>query len=269
MNSEKNEILLFPVAEELKAAVEKLREEVCDLLYQHDELLYVECRNIEMAYMLAIGALEHRVFKLTCESKRLKRKKEIIQEKLNRQEEIVLADIDKRLDQEFAEYQCMLDDQIDQMNRALERSQAESLSKSDADEIKKLYRAVVKALHPDLNPELTEGQLELFIKATRAYETGDLETLRIIYVMVDDADATIKDDDPLVTLKRESERLEFVRESLIHRIEAIKSKFPYTKKFLIEDKRHIAEEQARLNELIKNLKKACKCYEESIEKMVK
>jgi len=31
------------------------------LILEHDELIFVECKNIEMAYMLAIGGLEYKV----------------------------------------------------------------------------------------------------------------------------------------------------------------------------------------------------------------
>ena len=51
-------------------------------------------------------------------------------------------------------------------------------------ELKKLYHRIVKALHPDLNPNLTQAQLNLFNNAVNAYESGDLNTLSIISVMV-------------------------------------------------------------------------------------
>jgi curved DNA-binding protein CbpA len=38
------------------------------------------------------------------------------------------------------------------MNSAIERSKGEFLTKEEAGEMKKLYRRIVKALHPDLHP---------------------------------------------------------------------------------------------------------------------
>lgn len=74
------EIILFPDFAVLKAEVEKLRTELSMLLLEQDELVYVECKNIEMAYMLSLGNLEYQVYELHCAVLRLKRKTELIQE---------------------------------------------------------------------------------------------------------------------------------------------------------------------------------------------
>lgn len=81
---------MFPDFAVLKAEVEKLRTELSMLLLEQDELVYVECKNIEMAYMLSLGNLEYQVYELHCAVLRLKRKTELIQAKKNRQEKVVL-----------------------------------------------------------------------------------------------------------------------------------------------------------------------------------
>ena len=42
------------------------------------------------------------------------------------------------------------------MNEALERNEAEFLSQEEGKLLKKLYRNIVKVLHPDINPNVTE-----------------------------------------------------------------------------------------------------------------
>lgn len=54
-------IINYPDYEKLKAEVEKLRTELSMLVLEKDELRLVECRNIEMLYMLAVGGLEYKV----------------------------------------------------------------------------------------------------------------------------------------------------------------------------------------------------------------
>jgi len=78
---------------------------------------------------------------------RLKRKVELIQAKKNRQEKIVLKQIEDVLDAEFAEFQKKLDEQINKINAAIERSRFDVLSDEEARELKKLYRRIIKALH--------------------------------------------------------------------------------------------------------------------------
>lgn len=53
----------------------------------------------------------------------------------------------------------------DKMNDALKRSKAEVLSDEDNKELKKLYRKIVKALHPDINPDVSQAQVQLFDNA--------------------------------------------------------------------------------------------------------
>src|SRR5699024_2471487 len=99
------------------------------------ELIYVECKNIEMAYMVSLGHLEYKAYKTECMILRLKRKNEMIQAKKNRQEKISLVEIEKILDEEFTEYQTLLNQQIEKMNDALERSKSRTLSKAEAQEL--------------------------------------------------------------------------------------------------------------------------------------
>lgn len=169
---------------ELKEAVEKLRTEISMLVLERDELLMVDCKNIEMAYMLELGSLEYKVYEMQCAVLRVKRKLALIQAKKNRQEKIILARLEALLDEEFAAYKAKLDEHINKMNEALERSKGKSLSSEDTKELKSLYRAVVKSLHPDLNPDISEAQLKLFKTAVDAYKNGDVESMRIIGAMV-------------------------------------------------------------------------------------
>ena len=81
----------------LREDVERLRAESLALLLDRDELVHVVCRNIEMRYMLTLGGLEYKVYELRCAVLRLKRKIEMIQARRNRQEKIVLSEIESAL----------------------------------------------------------------------------------------------------------------------------------------------------------------------------
>lgn len=150
--SSSGNVIVFPDFEKLKSEVEKMRTELSMLLLERDELQFVICKNIETEYMLKLGSIEYKAYEAQCAALRLKRKIELIQAKKNRQEKVIISAIEETLDNEFAEYQKQLDEQIDKMNDALKRSKAEVLSDEDNKELKKLYRKIVKALHPDINP---------------------------------------------------------------------------------------------------------------------
>ncbi len=148
--SSPSNVIVFPDFEKLKSEVEKMRTELSMLLLERDELQFVICKNIETEYMLKLGSIEYKAYEAQCAALRLKRKIELIQAKKNRQEKVIISAIEETLDNEFAEYQKQLDEQIDKMNDALKRSKADVLSDEDNKELKKLYRKIVKALHPDI-----------------------------------------------------------------------------------------------------------------------
>lgn len=262
-------IILFPDYYNLKKDVEKLRIELSMLVLERDELRYVECKNIEMAYILALGGLEYKVYEVRCNVLRLKRKIELIQAKRNRQEKIILTLIEDTLNAEFAEYQEELNTQIDKMNAAIRRSQGEFLSDEDQRELKKLYRKIVKLLHPDMHPELSNSLVGMFENAVAAYKNGDLETLRIIDEMLSESALPKVEEGSMTQLTKEKERLISLLQSLKDSITKIRSEYPYTVKELIRDQKKIADRKAELKEILYQYEEVIKVYTEKIEEMLR
>ena len=268
-NKDETTIIVFPEFITLKAEVEKLRTEISMLLLERDELRLVICKNIETAYMLALGSLEYKAFELHCEFLRLKRKIDLVQAKKNRQEKVVISAIEKILDEEFEEYQRQLDEQINKMNQALDHSKGRPLTDEETKEIKKTYRNIVKALHPDLHPDITPAQIQLFQNAVQAYENGDLNSLRIISEMVAEPVIPEKSENGLTILAKEKERLSKTIELIREQITEIKSEYPYTMKELVDDPEQIAKKKAELEETIKELKEAYDIYAARLKEMLR
>ena len=129
-------VIITPEFEKLRSDVEKLRTELSMLVLEHDELIYTECKNLEMAYMLAIGGLEYKAYEIECEILRRRREVELIQIRKNRQETVDPYIIKKILDDEFEEYQAELNERIGKMNSAIERSRGKFLSEEESRELK-------------------------------------------------------------------------------------------------------------------------------------
>ncbi len=260
-------IILHPDFEKLKSEVEKLRTELSMLFLERDDLIYQECKNIEMAYMLSVGALEYKAYEIECAILRLKRKSELIQAKKNRQEKISLSNIEAILDAEFSDYQAKLNEQVEKMNSALERGQGEMLSEADSRELKKLYRIIVKGLHPDMHPDLPEAKLQLFHNAVTAYENGDLNGLQIISEMV----PALPDEksNRQAVLMKEKERLTKLLQSIKDRITEIKSNYPYTMKALVQSPETIAARREELEDKISQLNEVFAAYGVRIKEMLR
>jgi Mg2+ and Co2+ transporter CorA len=264
-----NFITFYPDFEKLKVDVDRLRTELSMLVLERDELLYQECKDIEMAYMLSIGGLEYKAYEIECAILRLKRKAELIQTKKNRQEIIILSVIEDILDSEFAEYQARLNEQVDKMNSALERSNAQMLTKEETRELKKLYRSIVKALHPDLHPDLSDAKIHLFHNAVEAYERGDLTGLRIIGAMVNEPAIPEAEPDGLIFLEKEKERLIDLLQNIKDRIVEIKSEYPYTMKSLVHSPGKLEARKAEIEDNIKQLNEILTVYTAKIAEMLR
>lgn len=262
------ELIVFPECENLKAEVERLRTELSMLMLEYDELRFVICKNIETEYMLKLGGLEYRAYEAQCTALRLKREIELIQARKNRQEKIDLENITGILDWEFAEYVENLNKQVDKMNQALDRSQSEQLPEDESQELKRLYRKIVKALHPDIHPDISPEQLELFHHAVEAYKNGDLETLRIISAMLGDDIAYMNNEDSISRLRKEKARLEEMIRSVRDSIAKIKQDYPYTMKEILEDEDKLAQRKAELEEILQHYTEWIKIYEDKIKEML-
>lgn len=262
-------VIVFPDFEKLKSEVEKMRTELSMLLLERDELQFVICKNIETEYMLKLGSIEYKAYEAQCAALRLKRKIELIQAKKNRQEKVIISAIEETLDTEFAEYQKQLNEQIDKMNDALKRSKAEVLSDEDNKKLKKLYRKIVKALHPDINPDVSETQVNLFDNAVQAYKNGDLNTLKIIGEMVGNSPLPEQHKDTLTQLNEEKERLQYLLKAIRDSIEQIKSEYPYTMKEIIEDEEQTEQKKKELENILSQYNELISIYKAKIEEMIR
>ncbi len=261
-------IIVFPDFQKLKDDVEKLKTELSMLMLERDELRFVICKNIETEYMLKIGGLEYKVYEAQCAVLRLKRKIELIQAKKNRQEKIILSKIEETLDKEFEEYQQRLNAQIEKLNEALEHSKAEYLSEEDNRELKKLYRKIVKNLHPDINMDVTSAQIKLLESAVNAYKNGDLITLRMINEMVGDSQIPETHQDAVAQLAEEKERIEGLIKAIRDDIDNIKAEYPYSMKSVLEDPEKTEQMKDELEDMLSQYKELIVQYKLKVEEML-
>lgn len=269
MQEENNNIIPLSHCETLKKEIEKLRMELSMLILERDELQYLQCKNIETAYMLALGNLEYKIFEMQCTLLRLKRKAQLIQTKVNRQEKIILSHIESTLNVEFAEYQQKIDEQLDKINQAIQHNQGELLSHEETREFRKLYRRIVKILHPDLNPELSAAQLRLFENTVTAYKNGDLNMLRIINEAVAEPILLDMEQNTMVQLLKQKEHLVKMLQTVRDSMDEIKSQYPYTVKELVQDPEKIAQRKEALEDIVCQYEEGIAVYTEKIKELLR
>ncbi len=128
---------------------------------------------------------------------------------------------------------------------------SETIHETPKEELKRLYRMIMKKLHPDANPNATEKDKALLLKAQKAYAEGDLETLREIADQLDDTDITEKysdNPDDIAKLRELRAKLAEKVEILLAHIYEIKNSFPYTEKEFLANEDAVKARQEELAE---------------------
>lgn len=251
----------------LEEELAELKVQLATLLSERDDLLLHICKNIEMEFMLKIGRLEYEAFQAQCNYLRVKRKCEMLQALKNRQETIDLDEIERLLDEELREYMDRLKLQFEELTKAIERSQYTALTEDETKELKQCYRQIIKWLHPDLHPDISDEELKLFHVAVAAYEVADLETVRMIYeLLVDRAEDETFTSHTL--LKKRIEQLKAQIHQLEEQLEDIKFDYPYIYKDLLQDEKWVAERQKMLKNAKADFVKAKAAYEKRIKELL-
>ncbi len=263
-----NELILSPEYEAIRKELEKLRSEFVRKMYELDELRYVICENIESEYMLELGDLEYKVYRQECEYRRLKRKLELIQRALNHNMVLDVKAIERTLSEEFEIYRIELENMMEKMNKAIERSSMRSLSKEESVELRSYYRAIMKKIHPDMNPDLSDQQLKLFFNAVEAYKNGDVKTLKLIHTMIEDENIDTFILDSLDNYKKLKERLEDSIDAIDAQTENIKSHFPYNVKWLLEDKEELHLKKEQMKESYDQYKESIGFLSEKVNRLI-
>ena len=242
--------------QELQQQHDLLREEYIKLMNDKDVLLQWGKPQLEAVYAIRIGYLQIEKLQLQLRIRALKRKIEMVQAAINRNEPIDINMVEITVAAELAEAEARI------MNEAAKVEQAKFLlshldSPERSAELRKLYKQLAKQLHPDVNPELTKEQQHIWHLVKDAYETGDLEKLKALQVVYEKE------------IKAASEQaLEFSEEDLQLKIEvlkegikvlneqltAIRNEFPFTMEKQIKDEEWVAEQSETVNKELEELK---------------
>ncbi len=266
--------------EKLLAEIKALREALTSLVMERDHLVQVECKEIEAAYLSEFGALIAEIYHADGEVRYLRRKLEMLQAEANRKKKADAETVEATLKIEFEAFKKAFEDFAQKVNEAEKKyaeykkeaaGQPESAQKTkeQADrekKLKKLYRAVVKAMHPDLHPDQDEQTKDLFKRAILAYKAGDLKTLGEISGALG-TDGSIGAAYRLEELRKEKLKLLTMIRNVQAEIKTVKSKYPYTKKGLLEYPELFDEEKEILREQLAQLKQLADNYRLRIKKL--
>ena len=265
-----NDLTRNPEFDRLVFSIHALETELAELVHERDKIIFHICPKLQTEYMLKIGKLEYAVFEYQCKILRIKRKMEMIQAFLNREQSYSIIEIDKQLDKEYREYTEKLIEKQKEIEKArfASSSSGRLLTDEETAELKKLYTVIVKKLHPDINPNTTEEQHNHFIDAVNAYKNADLSELKIIYLLLDKTSDTETESSIDRLMKREISLLN-ERDYLLKEIQKIRESFPYNVKDLLLNETELQRKTDEWSKLLTECREQYGTIESLLEEMIK
>lgn len=244
-------VVLLSDVEKLKKRLKELNEEYLQL-YEKMEDLKKEQEYFNSIYMSMFGALIFLRFKKQIEYRRLKKKLTLIIKSKNMGKSIDLEEIEKELELELAEFYKNLE----QLRRDLKSSQefleSPSLSEEELKETKSIFRKLAKILHPDVNENLSDNMLAIWLKVKEAYENNDLITLIILEGLVNN---DIKEN---IKINSIDERIDILSKKIFEIKESIhkeENSFPLNIKELLRDDEYISDKKEEITSEIRKYDK--------------
>ena len=243
---------------ELSPEIIKLREDILALekelgkvILEQDEMLNAGKPNLAAEYQQTIGYKELECLENEIAARRIKRQIELIQAAVNRQETIEIEKVEKQLDDEFQEWYEKIDDQYQKVKEAQSRIEG-LMSDEENEEFKKLYRQLVFKLHPDINPQQSKDEKNLWNRVQLAYQGGDLEEMRSLMIILEAQDGTVELPSSKDILEKRKTKLTEQIQKIINKLSAMENEFPFTMADKLADKEWV---RAKLEEISAQLRR--------------
>ena len=217
-------LMLHPQVAAMQQELKELRAQSAKLFAQAEYMQFEERPMLTSLYQSAIGTLLYEEFKLTIEIQLANLEISLVQAYINHNAPIDQARIDDKIKAAQQEYKARLEQKEAELKAAEKFLNSPAYSLEESIELRDLYRMLAKALHPDLHPNQTPEEHDLFLKAVSAYRNGDLYALRQIALALEGQQVDEIPQEDLQTL------IEKARESIAifqERIDLMNAQFPF------------------------------------------
>lgn len=252
--------------QKLTAKLEQLHLEFVDLFTRHKDMVENESDILTSIYLEKLGNMQLELLIKQTEAASLKMKMNLIQAAINRDEHPDLAAIDEFIRIQMQNYY----DQINAQSAALDQAKkvlSNLISEEDTAKLKEIFRLLCKRLHPDLNPDQTEEEKDLFIRVKAAYDLQRLDELQNILLFLDEPDKERLLNLSSVDKKERITHLEKNIQALKDKISQLKQSFPFNVEELIFNDQYIAKKQEEIKAQIESFEEEIAKYKNIISIM--
>lgn len=265
-----NELDISPRKQQLKEEYERLQQVYSNLITKRDDLVLHEIPRLEALYMEAIGQLQYEELCLQYDIALLKFERDLLQAYINRGEEPDIKVVAQKVDETAETFNQNIHQEEEKIKKAkayIEEHKEENSKQRDAEklELKQIYKRLVHRLHPDLHPEQTEWERELFLKVQEAYRNEDLERLRQLEAELNAGmPFTSVDSDTIEDWEERVKKLKEQITAIEEEIDRIEHEFPFTYRDKLNDHEWIAAQKEEIRVRIERLQEE----KERLEKIV-
>lgn len=223
-----------------------LRQELAHLLTGEHERLEIVKPNLVAQYQQKIGAWELRRLQAEVAALRTKRRLELAQAAVNRGQAPDWTEIDGMLDLELLRWRRLVEEAAARLSAAEQRL-SHLLAPGEDRELKKLYHALVKALHPDVHPRLTDRARRLWHRVQEAYQRQDLAELRALLVLAEEGGPVAITPEGIEALRRDCQALQKQIAEMERRLDEMERQPPFTFRAQLADDSWVARRRAELD----------------------
>ena len=252
--------------EELTRRLEKLNLEFLNQYTRHKDMVENESPVLTSLYLEKLGRLKLELLEKQTEESRLRMKMNMIQAAINRDENPDLKKIDFEINNLLQDYYSRIKQQSAALDTA-EKVLSSMLTEEETKKLKEAFRLLCKRLHPDINPNQSEEEKDLFIKATAAYDLLDISELQKIILYLDESN---RENLGLVSGNEKKERIMHLEKNIARleeKIILLKAGFPFNIQDMLYDDEQVRKKQDELRDQITEAEKEIGRYSEIINIM--
>ena len=250
------QLIISPEYLRLLREVEVLRQEVIGLVLERNDLFYRRAPELEECYIRLVGGLENDLSRVRVEAVRIKYIIDVIKLKLKFDSVVDIAEIERNATQSCEKAGAGQSESKDECDDNCEAGidGETDIENIDLEELRIIYRRIIKALHPDImGGEPCAGE-RLLKNAIVAYENRDLQLLKNIEAVLEEIDssglAEGKSKDTLSFLGNRIKDLKAKKQEIKESIKEAKKEFPLNQEVFLSDLRKVENVQRRLETAI-------------------
>lgn len=267
-------IIQHPDSDKLRTQYRDLQHDLRVILEEWFELNNTVRPELIKKYDELFGEREVELQKVTLVAEEIQRRVELFTMRAQRGAEFTAEEVQRiheMVDNEFRKFTKRMNEAFTMS--ADEREQQSSLKhekqqQEKGTEINKLYRAIVKHLHPDINGENPDFK-RLWNNVQEAYTEKNISKLRTYYniLCIEEQilNEVITDEQGLEKLRSEVRQLEMKVDYERRKLQRIKTEEPFTFAELMKDDTWIEQQHTKLQKLIQTKQRQTQLAEEQLQ----